>query len=85
MRFGSSSTDGMVPWGNDALQGRVALVTGASRGIGRGIAYELAVAGATVYATARSTGPRECTEQELGGTLAELAAEVEHCDTGACR
>lgn len=37
------------------LQGRVAVVTGSSRGAGRGIALELGVAGATVYVTGRST------------------------------
>lgn len=37
------------------LAGRVALVTGASRGAGRGIAVELGAAGATVYVSARST------------------------------
>lgn len=36
------------------LQGRVAVVTGASRGAGRGIAIELGAAGATVYVTGRS-------------------------------
>ena len=59
------------------LQGRVALVTGASRGIGRGIAFELASAGATVYATARSLGDKECTEATLGGTLASLVNEAQ--------
>ena len=36
------------------LAGRVAVVTGASRGAGRGIALELGAAGATVYVTGRS-------------------------------
>lgn len=37
------------------LQGKVAVVTGASRGAGRGIAHVLGEAGATVYVTGRST------------------------------
>ena len=36
------------------LQGKIAVVTGASRGAGRGIAFELGSAGATVYVTGRS-------------------------------
>jgi dehydrogenase/reductase SDR family protein 1 len=41
--------------GSKPLQGRVAVVTGASRGIGRGVALGLGEAGATVYVAARST------------------------------
>ena len=40
------------------LKGCVAVVTGASRGAGRGIAVELGAAGATVYVTGRSTRER---------------------------
>ncbi|MFT3913738.1 MAG: SDR family oxidoreductase [Anaeromyxobacteraceae bacterium] len=37
------------------LRGKVAVVTGASRGAGRGVAIELGAAGATVYVTGRTT------------------------------
>ena len=39
---------------NKPLQGKVAIVAGATRGAGRGIAVELGAAGATVYCTGRS-------------------------------
>ena len=38
------------------LDGKIAVVTGASRGIGKGCAQELGAAGATVYVTGRTTG-----------------------------
>lgn len=57
----------------EATRQRVALVTGASRGAGRGIALALGEAGYAVYVTGRSTGARP---HELGGTVAATAAEV---------
>lgn len=50
------------------LEGGVALVTGASRGVGRGIAHELGLAGATVFVTGRSREEGESTEG-LPGTV----------------
>ncbi len=45
-----------------SLYGKVALVTGASRGAGRGIAIELALAGCKVYITGRSRRGRSTTQ-----------------------
>ncbi len=58
------------------LKGKVALVTGATRGIGKGIAIGLGEAGATVYITGRST-KRSQVEQEVGGSLQETQLAVE--------
>jgi len=44
-----------------ALGGKVAVVTGSSRGIGRGIAIALGEQGATVYVTGRTSGTGELT------------------------
>ena len=44
------------------LEGRVAVVAGATRGAGRGIARMLGEAGATVYCTGRSVRGRPATE-----------------------
>jgi len=49
------------------LRGRVALVTGASRGIGRAVALALGAAGATVACCARSAEQIEATAAEVGG------------------
>ncbi|TDO36941.1 SDR family NAD(P)-dependent oxidoreductase [Paractinoplanes brasiliensis] len=54
---------------------RVAVVTGASRGVGKGIALALGAAGYVVYVTGRSTGDR-VTFPAVGGTVDETAAAV---------
>ncbi|WGT66093.1 SDR family NAD(P)-dependent oxidoreductase [Variovorax paradoxus] len=56
------------------LKGRVAVVTGASRGAGRGIALELGAAGATVYVTGRSTRARPAESYGRILALSELEA-----------
>ena len=47
------------------LQNKVALVTGASRGIGKGIALELAAAGCDLLLTARDRDALEATAQSI--------------------
>jgi NAD(P)-dependent dehydrogenase (short-subunit alcohol dehydrogenase family) len=60
------------------LRGKVALVAGATRGAGRGIAVELGAAGATVYVTGRSTRehPSEYARPETIEETAELVSAL---------
>jgi 3-oxoacyl-[acyl-carrier protein] reductase len=67
-----------VPYESLALSGRVALVTGGSRGIGRAIVEVLASRGAAVAFSYRE---REAAAKELAG---DLAAQGHRVWTGAC-
>jgi NAD(P)-dependent dehydrogenase (short-subunit alcohol dehydrogenase family) len=76
-----------------ALAGKVALVAGATRGAGRGIAIELGAAGATVYCTGRTTRTQR-SEYNRPETIEETAeaitaagglgipVQVDHLDAG---
>ena len=63
------------------MEGRIALVTGGSRGIGRAICLGLATRGATVIACARSAAAlkqleAEARERDLAGTIVAWALDV---------
>ena len=60
--------------GKTSLAGKIAVVTGASRGMGKGISLALAEHGATVYVTGRTVTPGT---RPLPGTVGETAAEVD--------
>ncbi|MGW1596399.1 SDR family oxidoreductase [Streptomyces sp. NPDC002343] len=78
------------------LDGKVALVAGATRGAGRGIAVELGAAGATVYVTGRSTRARRSeydrpeTIEDTADLVTEaggrgIAVPADHLDRSAVR
>lgn len=60
-----------------ALDGRIALVAGAARGAGRGIARMLGEAGATVYCTGRSARGGEASPRGRRETIEDTAALVD--------
>jgi NAD(P)-dependent dehydrogenase (short-subunit alcohol dehydrogenase family) len=59
-----------------SLAGKVAVVTGASRGIGAGIATLLGEQGATVYVTGRTTAATTTAASETTGTINEVANAI---------
>lgn len=78
MSIGGHMSNGMSM--NDGSSGpQVALVTGASRGVGKGIALALGAAGMTVYVTGRSTTSSlgRLKDTALPGTLAETVAAID--------
>src|SRR3954465_15038108 len=64
-----------------SLQGKVALVTGASKGIGRAIAASMVEAGAKVMLSSRKQDQLEAAASEMGGDTAVFAANAGDVDS----
>ena len=62
------------------LEGRVAIVTGSSRGVGKNIAVELARAGADLVVAART---EQVKDPRLPGTISDTAEEIRAMDRRA--
>lgn len=62
------------------LAGKLALVTGSTRGIGRGIAEAFSREGATVIINARTREAAEGTARELGNEAVGVAADLSNAD-----
>jgi NAD(P)-dependent dehydrogenase (short-subunit alcohol dehydrogenase family) len=68
-----------------SLDGKVAIVTGGSRGIGKAIASGMAHAGASVMLTSRKIDQLELAAAEIGGDVEVFAANAGHADAAqAC-
>ena len=68
----------------DNLEGQIAVVTGASRGVGKGVALALGEKGCTVYATGRTAGDGERTIDTTARQVTEAGGEGRaiQCDHG---
>jgi len=68
-----------LPYDRQALRGRIAVVAGATRGAGRGIAAALGEAGATVICTGRTSSVRRLeSDYDRSETIEETAELVTH-------
>lgn len=67
----------------NTLEGKIALVAGATRGAGRGIAVALGEVGATVYCTGRSTRGTIPTKKRKGSSVFETEGRPETIDETA--
>jgi NAD(P)-dependent dehydrogenase (short-subunit alcohol dehydrogenase family) len=100
LRGAEAATLGAVTWqpDRDALRDRVAVVAGATRGAGRGIAAALGEAGATVICTGRSSvSGKESSDYDRPETIEEtaelvtrlggtgIACQVDHLDADQVR
>jgi NAD(P)-dependent dehydrogenase (short-subunit alcohol dehydrogenase family) len=70
-----------APGDRTLLEGRVALVTGAGRGIGRGIARALAASGARVMGVSRNESELAALQAEIGGAYVAVSL----ADEAGCR
>ena len=79
----SAEANGVAPALPDRLDGKVALVTGASRGIGFAIADRLARAGAAVMLSSRKPDALAAAVAQIGGDIASVAANAGEPDQAA--
>ena len=70
------------PTAGDGLAGTTAIVTGASRGFGRGIASALAAAGADVVGVARTSADLDDVHDRLGDRFTAVTADAADPATG---